>query len=296
MSRRLRARGFTLVELIMVITVTAVISVTVAVVVKPTVQAYGGVKARAELIDLADSAMRRIVRDVRTGVPNSIRTVNTSCFEVIPTKGGGRYRRFADEPNDQAQGCTGTASNCSAPLEPSLPVTTFDVLSVLSPVPVVGDFVIINNQNGNDVYEGGTRSDITALSTPSSSLGPHRITVTSHQFPQGYDGGRFQLVSKDQKAVFYVCSGADGTLDANGDGKGRIYRLKNYGFNSAYPSSCPSVVGADLLATKVQSCTFTYDPNKGATQQSGFLAIDLTITRNNESVHLGGGAHISNVP
>ena len=49
--------------------------------------------------------------------------------------------------------------------------------------------------------------------------------MASKQFPLGYDGGRFTVVPGTTPAVFYICSGADGTLDASGNGKGTLYRL-----------------------------------------------------------------------
>ena len=77
----------------------------------------------------------------------------------------------------------------------------------------------------------------------------------------------------------YVCSGADGTLDSKGDGKGTIYRITR-SFVSTYPSSCPSTTGAlvvGTVATKVLSCNFIYDANHGATQQSGFLWLEFEV-------------------
>jgi MSHA biogenesis protein MshO len=121
----------------------------------------------------------------------------------------------------------------------------------------------------------------------------HRITINAIQFSPGYDGGRYLVVPDNQQAVFYVCSGVGSSA---GEGTGTLYRLKHYGFNSAYPSSCPSTAGADVLATKVKSCSFIYDPSQGATQQSGYVAMDIEVMRSNEVVHLTAGAHISNVP
>lgn len=292
-----RAHGFTMVEMVVVIVVTAFLAVTVAIVVKPTVNSYVGVRTRAELSDQADLALRRMVRDVRMGVPNSIRMPGgQQCFEVVPFLTSGRYRRGPDTVNDSPPGCATPSSTCSAPLDTTTITTVFDVLNPLSPMAAVGDEVVINNQNGNDIYEGSNRSAISNIATPAATQGRYRFTVGAKQFPYGYDGGRFQVVPGNQKAVFYVCSGADGTVDANGDGKGKLYRLKNYGFNAAYPSACPSVIGADVLASKVKSCTFTYDPNKGATQQSGYLSILIEVSRGGEATVLNAGAHISNVP
>jgi MSHA biogenesis protein MshO len=51
-----------------------------------------------------------------------------------------------------------------------------------------------------------------------------------------------------------------------------------------------------VVASGVRSCQFVYDPNQGATQQSGYLWFDLELVRARESVHLSMGAHVSNAP
>ena len=140
------------------------------------------------------------------------------------------------------------------------------------------------------------RSAVTGVSTPNATLGQHRLAINALQFPLGYDGGRFNVVPHAQRAVFYVCSGASATLDGNGNAPGVLYRRKNYGFNAAVPASCPSIVGADVLATGLRSCRFVYTANQGATQQSGFLQVQLEFTRNSETSSLVFGAHVVNMP
>jgi MSHA biogenesis protein MshO len=53
---------------------------------------------------------------------------------------------------------------------------------------------------------------------------------------------------------------------------------------------------APVLASKVAACAFVYSPNHGATQQSGFVQLQLTLADGGESVALTLGAHVSNVP
>ena len=89
-----RSSGFTLVEMIVVIVITGIIGGIVAVFLRTPVQGYVDSARRAELTNIADTAMRRMARDVRTAVPNSVRFSNCTapCVEFLPTKDGGRYR------------------------------------------------------------------------------------------------------------------------------------------------------------------------------------------------------------
>jgi MSHA biogenesis protein MshO len=221
-------------------------------------------------------------------VPNSIRIPNNQCFELVPTKAGGLYRRAADIVNTGSDPLDATAADIS-----------FDVLSTLAAAPVAGDFVVIGNQNTNDVYDTSgavkTRGTVSTWTVPpapgGASVGVGRITLdVATQFPSGYDGGRFQIVDKNESSVFYVCSGAG---EASGNGTGQLLRVVR-GFNATYPAACPA--GGALLAGNVASCSFVYDPAHGATQQSGFVWMRIELLSGGERMALTYGAHVSNVP
>ena len=277
--------GFTLIEMIVTLVLFGIMAATLTIFFKPALDTWLAVRSRSALVGEADNSLRRMLQDVRVAVPNSIRTPASNCFELVPTSGGGRYRMGTD-----------TVVAGAAVVDPASTTTSFDVLSPLNSLPAVGDWVVVDNQNPGDVYSGANRSAVTAVSTPAAALGRHRLAINALQFPLGYDGGRFALVSQTQQAVFYVCSGASSTLDANGDAPGVLMRLKAYGFNAAAPSACPATAGGDVLATGLKSCRFLYNANQGATQQSGFLSIQLELTRNNESASLVLGAHVNNMP
>lgn len=292
---RLASRGFTMIELTLVIVIAGILAATISVFMRPAIDSYIASGNRAELTDQADTALRRMRRDIRLAVPNSVRTPGSQCVELIPTASGGRLRLGPDTVNDVSAACM-PDSACAAPLDTSQATTVVDALTSLSTTPAVGDWLVLGNLNPNDVYAGVNRAAITGIATPAATQGRVRLSIASTQFPAGYDSGRFSIVSNAQKAVFYTCSGADGTVDASGNGKGTLYRSSNYGFNASYPSSCPSAAGADIVATRVKSCTFVYDNNPGATQQYGFVWVDIELARNNETVGLASGAHVVNAP
>lgn len=267
-------RGFTLVELVVVIMITGIMAASIAVFFVPAINAYFDTRRRAEMTDIADTALRRMARDVRRAVPNSIRIPNAQCFELVPTIAGGLYRREAD-----------TVNAGSDPLDVTQPDIGFDVLS---PMTGVGpnDFVVVGNQNTNDVYTGATRGEIAAWAEPhptGAALGIAHVTLTAAtQFPAGYDGGRFQVVDGAEQSVFYIC-----------DGAGNLRRLVR-AFTPAYPAVCP--VGGEVLATNVAACTFTYNPATSATQAAGFVSMQIVLTAGGESMGLSHGVHVSNVP
>lgn len=279
-------RGFTLVELIVVMVVTGVLAAGLVVFFRPALNNYLNVLNRAELTDLADTAMRTMLRDIRLAVPNSFRSPNPACFEVIPTSSGGRYRSGPD-----------TITPGGAAVDTTTTTTIFDVVSPLIPAPAVGDWIVVANQNTNDVYAGVNRARISAMpAVPAPTLGQHRITLNAPlQFPIGYDNSRFVIVPDNQQAVFYSCDNPG--IDARGNGTGTLYRFSNYGFNAGAPASCPAVVGGTpVVATHISQCQITLNPNPGAIQGAGYVEVRLQLTANNESVNLLFGAHTDNLP
>ena len=82
-----------------VIAITSIIAVTVAVFIQKPVQGYFDTVRRAELTDIADTALRRLGRDLRLALPNSVRTTGSGAvayMEFLQTSGGGRYRASPD--------------------------------------------------------------------------------------------------------------------------------------------------------------------------------------------------------
>lgn len=281
-----------MVELIIVMVITATLAGILLVFFKPAMQNYMSAGQRAAMSDLADSAMRRMVRDIRISVPNSVRwksIPNTQCLEMLPTSGGGRFRMAEDTVWDAAN-----PGNPSMPLDPNVPSSGFDILTPIGTQPASGDWVVIGNQSP-DVYAANTtRYPIAQVqAAPNISVGTLRLTFSPQvQFPVGYDGGRFVVVPNAQQAVSYVC--ANPNIDASGTGTGTLYRVASYGFN---PSQiCPSTANAPILATHVQKCDFRYDPSSGANTQNGYVEITLQIADHGESVSLFYGAHVDNVP
>ncbi|MGC2165885.1 MAG: prepilin-type N-terminal cleavage/methylation domain-containing protein [Gallionella sp.] len=267
---KLRHTGFTLVEMIMVIVITGIIGGMVAVFLKAPVQQYMDVARRADMTDIADTALRRLGRDLRLALPNSVR-VNTSVvggvtvyyLDFLATSGGGRYRIGAGGSGDI--------------LDFSLADSSFEVLGT-PPSCVAGDQVVVYNMgmSGLDAYAGDNR-------TACDSVAGQIVKITTpFQFRSSSPNARFQIVHEQ---VRYICNPGTQSLTRYSWGGGSIVP----------PAAViPPVTGA-LLATHVSACSVIYDPIVVA-QHAGLVTLNLSITEDDETVTVYNAVHVSNVP
>ena len=269
--------GFTLVEITMVIVIIGVIGAAITVFMKSPINAYLDSARRARLTDVADTTLRRLTRDIRTALPNSLRQangsnpVNSQCIEFIPTKTGGRYRAEVDIAG---QGDV---------LRFDVPDSSFDMFGLNSALPdqaiVVGDLVVIYNLGipGSDAYAASNPNVSTITQVGAGSLlGETKLSINNLQFPLASGGNRFQIIPGNQKIVSYVCR------------EGNLYR----NFNYAYANSCPAT-GGDLIA-KDARCEFVY---KGSDlQRNALVQIKLALTSGGETVSLYHEVHVDNTP
>ena len=102
--RRRRQSGFTLIELVVTLVISAIVVSFVSMFISGPVRGFTDQARRARLVDAADSALQRMGRDVRRALPNSVRTTaggGVVALELLSTVDGGRYR--AQPPGTAAQ-------------------------------------------------------------------------------------------------------------------------------------------------------------------------------------------------
>src|SRR5208282_979678 len=93
--KRNTAAGMTLIELVIVITLSAICVTFMTMFIVTPINAYNAQTQRAQLVDAADSALRLLSRDLRAALPNSVRistSGNVAALELIETIDGARYR------------------------------------------------------------------------------------------------------------------------------------------------------------------------------------------------------------
>jgi MSHA biogenesis protein MshO len=285
---RKQESGFTLMEMIIVIVITGIIGGIVAVFLKAPVQGYVDSARRAELTDIADTAMRRMARDVRTAVPNSVRTGcgGTPCVEFLPTKGGGRYRAQL-RPDG-----TGNVLNFG------VPDGSFDIVG--APVDfAANDYIAVGStqSSGNPPYDQTVTGVLRAYAGAVGAQPTANFTNTALPVWAELPSQRFYVVDGTQQAVTYACVVAGGGACAivppiNGNGTCQLVRYWGYNFNVAQVN--PPVGGTTaILANNVSACEIVYDL---PSQRFGLLAVRLTLTSGGESVSLYNEIHVNNAP
>jgi len=278
--RKLIQQGFTLIEMIVVIVITGIIAGIVAIFIQAPVQGYVDSARRADLTDIADTAVRRVARDVRMAVPNSVRLTGAcpACaIEYIPTKDGGRYRAVPDNLG------AGDVLNFGAA------DGSFDVVGGGIDF-AAGDFIVVGSRESTATwpYDQTVNGVLRAYSGAAGVQTNVAITNAVGLRPEAeLDSQRFDVVNGAEQAVTYVCEGV--STDAAGNGTGQLVRYWGYGFDHAYTGADPNAV----LADRVSACTMTYDI---ANQRFGLVTISLTLTSENESVSLYNEIHVNNAP
>jgi len=282
--------GFTLIEAVMVMVITGILGALVASFAAP-LKGYFDSTVRADLSDAADTALRRMARELHAALPNSVR-VSGSYIEFLPTTTGGRYRAAID-PAVTTPVCGSAGDELSF----SSNDTCFEVIGTLRgndglpAAPTAEEELVVYNTSNSDLIGAYSGDNVATLtSTPSDcELSSTQICFNGgKKFPFESPSQRFQIIGKP---VTFACDAATSTL----------WRYSGY---SRQSTQAITIAALDALAnvTKARLATsvncgdssFTYEP--GVTNRAGLITMNLTLSQSDESVTLLHQVHVQNVP
>jgi MSHA biogenesis protein MshO len=282
-----RQRGFTLIELVITLVVSTVVVAFVSLFISGPVMGFTDQARRARLVDAADAALRRIGRDVRRALPNSVRTTSAGgviALEVLGTVDGARYR--AQPPGVAAQILDFAAADGSLNV-----LGPFTQLS--KPWSSTTHYLAVYNVGvpGADAYE--LANVITPVSTTinisvDGATGEDRVTLApAFRFAYPSPTQRVFLVDGP---VTYLCDSGAGTL----------MRYQGYSIDPSQASrdSHGELIGAgataSLMANQLVSCSFAYTP--GTAERAGLVSLQFAVQAQGETVSLLSQVHVDNVP
>ena len=283
-----QSAGFTLIELVITMTITVIVASFAAFFISSPISGFTDQARRAELVDSAESSLRRIGRDVRRSLPNSVRITTNgtiTALELLNVVEGVRYRA-GPPPGDAnarlifntADGAFNSIGLFNAITKPFSSTTHY--LSVYN-VGVAGANAY---ELSNVITPPGTQIDIDTA----AEAGEDNVQLDPW-FQFSYPSPRQRIYLIDTP-VSFLCDTATGNLT----------RYAGYAIatNQADRDSAAELLAAGgvaaLMSDNLTACTFTFTP--GTAQRDGLVTMSLTVADAGESIVLLQQAHIDNVP
>ena len=251
----------------MVIVIVGILSALGGLIITNHIEGYTDMRRRAELVDSAESALRRMQRDIRSALPNSVNASNNQKkLTFIHSAAGGRYRTQTN------------ASGGGDILDFDAPDNSTDIIGYLYrnssgdiPPKIQNSTLVIYNTGQKSANAYNQKN--TAFNTFAMRDGNHdRLEFDSKQFPYRSPYQRFFLV--DTK-VRYTQSNDK-----------LIRKWSQFGTSNWNHEA--------LVTRHVQNAKFTYEP--GTSSRSGLMTLKLTLEDDGEQVSLLHQVHVLNFP
>ena len=272
-----RSRGFSLVELIVVIVITGIMASVVGLFITGPIQGFLDSSRRAELVDAAQLALTRMGRDLRGALPNSVR-VSGDAIEFLLTLDGDRYRVESPGAADDRLGfgATDTTFNTLAPLQ--LPGGAASATASVAIYPL--------QQPGANPYVAAdgvmtAAGTVTVGTVVNNGQTEGRLTLAApHRFPFDSPMRRVFLVDGP---VTYRCVPP------------QLLRYDGYPVAAVQP--VPPAVTPVVIIGNVQSCAWAYAP--GTAQRNAVVSLSIALANSDvaeERVRLIRQIQVGNVP
>jgi len=271
------SRGFTLIEMVMTITLLSIIAVVLAPVLSSSVSIYAADTSRAALIQKGRLALERIAREVREAVPNTLEIVTdaggNTGFQFLQARTGGRYVDLLD---------TFTLLAFINPARRFQTVTPMTQLYILGTGHTLAadDSLIIRNADPSEIRAGTTIVTPTGIS-PTTLLADGTVngqvfTFGAHTFVQGSPGRHYFLSNQTHEIgrvgnalYWHTATGTTG-----------------YNMNGDWSNADP------MLVDGVTAVTFTY--TAGTPAATAVMRMSLSLSDGSENIDLYQEVHIRN--
>lgn len=274
------ARGFTLIELIIVIILLGIMGTFVFNYVGFSAQIYSDATAREQLISQSRFAMERLTAELRNALPRSVRvSADKKCLEYMPIITSSQYLDIPRTPTD------------TSPLRGFAPV-------VPAGQSLVGKYLVVGAVNDSYIYGSADqrRKTITAV-TP----GP-----TNHEIIIEFEGTPHHFTGTSPAQRYYVT--APPVSWCYQPNTQQLWRFSHYGINPTAPTfiSLQSSFDAqgEVMAQgmtndlTVPNAQWPFVVDEATLVRSSLIQLDWRFThaRTGESIQLLHEVHIANVP
>ncbi len=261
------AKGFTLIEVIVVIVVLSILAALGGSFVAESTQSYQATQTRSRLMNTGRQAIERMTRQMRTSLPYSVRLTNGgACIEFMPIASGGIYRGspvpagqpYKDYVPDVENGAAGSATIIVSPH-----VIDFDA----------PQFVSIGAMGASELYGVNPAS----RATLSSRTGIQLNLLGSKIWQRNSVNKRFYLLARPQ--AFCVVNN----------------QLRFYAEQDATAGAVDTTSASSLLAENVTAAT-PFALSGASENRNTLVRFNIAFTHGSESIAYNHSVMIRNVP
>lgn len=286
-----RQRGFTLVELVLVVALSALVAVMVSTVLSRPLEGFAAQSRRAELVDIGSIALNRMQRDIRMAVPGSLRPADldgdgfNDALELLLIDTAGRYLPnrpgglLAFAPRDLT---ASPEQSCIGPNEAPSGLPACDVLQMLDPDFTLPESAWLALPSSDAELWTDSASPGALLRAGIDSLGVvdgisrFRITPEAGNFEFASAASSSRRLYFADRVIGYRCVG------------GRLLRYEQEQLPSTWPGPLPG--NAQVQAGQVSACSFQID------SQASQATLRLNIAQADEAVRLVQFVQVNNAP
>jgi len=292
-----QSAGFTLIELIVVIVVSAIVAVFMVLFLNAPVESYFAQTRRSDLVDSAHRISDAVTADALTALPNSMRVNATqTALELLSATGVARYYGQGDK-----NGVSGEELVIGSPMTvlSSAVLPSFGTLDSFSTqtLPYQAKYLSVGNL-GTGPYNA--YNSATGVMTPSSTV----VTVGANPSatpPPAYAAGE-NLVTLSAQMIFqaagapatqpavhnaYLVSGPVSYVcnaNAANPAAGTLMRYSGYAVTTTQPVP-PAGTGA-LIAHDVSACTISVVAAPFGYAYGQIAILDVTLSSNGETLQV----------
>ncbi len=291
-----KQKGFTLIELIIVIVISSIVGVMVSLMIGRYMDNYITMEKRVDMTQIAESALQKMAADIHNAVPNSVR-VNGNYIEMVPVVYAAPYRKNGDFTDTAI--ITNTNPAEADPLDFTVADKSFHVLAniVSADTPLTSAQVVIYNTG---LTNAGAPVCPDNLYADPSGCDPHIIsrpglTITDN-IDQDFitlDTPRHFARQSPYRKVYIV----DGALTYHCDlANGTLTRYSGYAIQESQPPAAgvAPLTGGALVANNLTGCAINY--SAGSLSRNAVVSLVISLGDGNQSTTLMKQVQISNVP
>lgn len=265
------SRGFTLVEMVIALTLISIVAAMSAVFFSAPMQSYSLNRERLDITDSMELALRRMEQDLRQALPNSPRGRSFGSdryIEFLATKGSARFRTTAGGTSTIC-GAAGNDLNAAS----DTCFVTLGSITTTSAVATNSDYIVINNQ-GADAFQNGAAN------------GPNKARITAFTLNGALAGNPSESVFRFTNQSFpvdlfttlaYVVSGpvSYGCIASTG----QLIRYSGYAI-SAVQNIPPANATRTVIASNIMDCSNFFTNTTNTTQlNQDIQTFSLTFRR-----------------